>query len=188
MKEKSPKPKKVTKKEAKSNENRLKNTADLLGISEYHNGYFVRWNGELMDIFQLLGSNVRSANPAEVTALIENHARYYRMQTKNIKIITLNYPTNTKEQREHLKWFLDRSADPIHKEMLTDEIRVLEYLEEYRTETANFLFLFGTTEADLSAQRQLLLSSNILTVRQLEPEKKITLLKKLCNMNDDVKL
>ena len=64
----------------------------------------------------------------------------------------------------------------------------LQYLEEYRTEIVNFLFLFADSEKDYAAQRQILTSSSGFSVVILDKEAKIILLRKLANMNRNIKV
>lgn len=178
-KQKKPKPEKVT-------IPRL--TVDVLGIREYTGGHFVMQDDSIMDIFQLVGRNLQAAEEADIQSQIHQSARYYRLQQKDIKIITLNYPTNTQNQQSHLRHLLEKAQDPVFQDLLQDEMAALQYLEEYRTEIVNFLFLFADSEKDYAAQRQILTSSSGFSVVILDKEAKIILLRKLANMNRNIKV
>lgn len=163
-------------------------TVDLLGIREYTGGHFVMQDDSIMDIFRLIGRNLQTAEESDVQRQIYQNARYYRMQHGDIKIVTLNYPTNTGTQQAHLQRRLEVTEDPVHRELLLDEIAALQYLEEYREEIVNFVFLFASSEKDYNEQRQILLSSSGFSVMTLDREAKVTLLRKLCNMNTVIKV
>lgn len=179
----------VSPKEKKAKpENVPRLTVEVLGIREYVGGHFVMQDGGLMDVFQLLGRSLLTADEGDVQRQIQQNARYYRLQQKDIKIITLNYPTNTQTQCAHLQRRLERTADPVFRELLQDEIAALQYLEEYRTETVSFLFLFADSEQEYHEQRQSLLASSGFSVVTLDRDAKITLLRKLSNMNQSIKV
>lgn len=163
-------------------------TVDLLGIREYTGDHFVMRDGSIMDVFQLLGRSLLTADEGDIQQQIRQNARYYRLQQKDIKIVTLNYPTNTQPQQAHLQRRLERTTDPVCRELIEDEIAALQYLETYRTEIVNFLFLYADDEADYAAQRQILTASSGFTVVTLDKQAKITLLRKLCNMNTSIKV
>lgn len=165
-----------------------RSTVDLMNISDYVGDHFTTLDGGVMDVFQVLGYSLLAADEGEVQRQIHSNARYYRLQQKDFKFITLNYPTNTRTQQGFLRSRLAKTVDPVQRELLNDEIATLEYLEEYRTDIETFIVLYADSEKDYTEQRQALLTGSGFMVKVLDRDKKLSLLRKLGNMNTEIKI
>ena len=165
-----------------------KTVLDILGISDYQNDRFVRLDGTFVNLWQLGGRSLYNASDSEIEAQIFQNANYYRRQRGGIKLISLNFPTNTRRQQQFLQDKLQNPAlSARYAEQLQDAIDTLVYLEQERTDREVYLMLFAENETSYDEQVRNLYASGW-RVREIELEKKQQILHKLCNLPDAIKI
>ena len=171
----------------KSSERFGRNITEQIPIRFYENGYFVLKDNRLMNIFEVQGKSFYNTGEDELNNQVYRLAEYYRMQKEDIKIVFMNYPTNTSKQQNFLREKL-KSATSLYRKWIGKELTILENLEKYRTDRVAFIFIFANNENTYHRQVEMLKNKSSLLIKEITLEKKITILRKLYNMNKSIKV
>ena len=156
----------------------IKNNLDILSIRGYDEELeaFFCEDGSYLDFFEIVARDRQNLQDDAV-----------RLYSPDHKDIGLNFPINTSLQRNNLEWKLKKTNDPVRKKWLTREINELLTLDSNIDRKEFYRMYFGSNKEELQKNR-----INILTwlgrgrsriVKEIDKEKKIQIIKKLCNMN-----
>lgn len=177
------------KKETNKKQEIIKTNAEVLPIRFYDENLncFILEDDSCLDIFNIVPSDRSNLQGDELQYNIINNMRFYRLYSQDIKLISMNFPVNTSLQRELLKTKIKTTTDEVRKLWLEREINELELLDKNVTRREFYFMYFGNNRDDFVKNK-----SNILKgigfgrnklVEEIEKEKKIQIIKKLCNMN-----
>lgn len=141
----------------------------------------------LFDIFEIVTADRENAGDDEVRFSIYAMARFYRLYSPDIKIISLNFPVNTAMQRKALIRATEQTNDPVRRLWLRREIQELIKLDENMQRKEFFMMIFADSVKSLEKNRQDVMSligmGRSKAVRAMEKDKKLKIVRKLCNMN-----
>lgn len=166
-----------------------KNIIEQIPIREYdEEGFFILADHRIMNIFEIQGQSFYNASEDEINNKVYRLREYYRMQQEDIKLIFMNYPTNTTRQQNFLESKLAYNENPYYKKWLEKELGILVNLEKYRTDRVAFILIFANNENAYNRQVELLKQKSSLFILDMSYKKKITVLKKLNNMNKSIKV
>lgn len=182
------KEKKLEKRPAKPK--RIKITRKLLDVfpirdSQYD--YFLSEDYQIIDIFQIRGRSYYNASDAEIEAMVDRLAYFFRRYKNDLKFIGMNYPTNTQNQQAFLTYKLQQPELQKYEAMLNEKIATLQYLEQNTTDREAFIMIFAKNENHYDMLCDLLSRSEI-QVKQIPQEKKENIIFQLNNMNKKVKI
>ena len=125
--------------------------------------------------------NLRVQNPDERDAAIYEYSVFLRGMSGDIKIIAMNYPTQTSSQRRYLERVRDRTENGRYLYFLNQKLAELERIEEKVSDREYYVMLFAANEQQYRKYASDLndLMGRTLTVSQIGKEKKIQILRRL---------
>ena len=167
----------------------IKNNLDILSIRGYDEELeaFFCEDGSYLDFFEIVARDRQNLQDDAVRFDIATLTKFERPHSPDHKDIGLNFPINTSLQRNNLEWKLKKTNDPVRKKWLTREINELLTLDSNIDRKEFYRMYFGSNKEELQKNR-----INVLTwlgrgrsriVKEIDKEKKIQIIKKLCNMN-----
>lgn len=182
----------------KKNSNVDKTILNILPIRKYDDsvGAFIYENGTYMDFFYIVPSDRSNMQADELQFNIYNNIKFYRLYYPDSKIISMNFPVNTAMQREYLQQKMKKATDKVRKLWLEREIEELSILDQNVMRREYYLMFFGKNKDEFMKNKdnieKWIGNGRSRLVEGLEKEKKIQIVRKLCNMNslilpDDLK-
>lgn len=178
------KQKKKTKKNTKKEEKLRKSNKDILPIRYYddHANAFVLEDGSYLEIIEKTADDIDNMMEDEIQMLMIDFAKFLKLYKDDLKIITMNFPTNTLAQQKYWAKKRQETANPIHKKWNSLSISELEKVDKgTRKREYYFMVLSKSLEEHYDHMKQIRILGE--SVRRISMEKKIQILYKLCNMN-----
>lgn len=159
----------------------------LLPIIRYddNNNCFEMKNGKYMDLIGITTKDLEALSYDEMEWDILSFARFYKTFGSDVKIIGMNFPTNTKPQQQYVIHKLKTTKNEIYKHFLSEKLSELEWIEKNRTDREYYLMFFSDSPLKHKDNINILqksLGANGL-VFFMNKEKKIQILFKLNNKN-----
>lgn len=159
---------------------------DVFPIRDYQD-YFLTEDNQIIDIFQIRGKSYYNASDTEIEIMVDRLAYFYRLYKNDVKIIGMNYPTNTRNQQAFLTYKLQQPELQKYEAILNEKIATLQYLENSTTDREAFIMIFARDEKHYRVLCDLLDRSG-LHVELIPREKKENIIFQLNNMNKRVKI
>ena len=121
------------------------NSAKYLPFVQYieDENCFELKNDLYFDVYQISSKDLMSVSEYLIQGDMQSLSGYYRVYTDDVKIITMNFPTDTKGQQMYLRHKIKLAENPIYKERLKLKLRQLEYIELNTSEKEYYLFTFS---------------------------------------------
>lgn len=160
---------------------------DVFPIRDYQDNYFITDDSQIIDIFQIKGKSYYNSSDAEIEAMVENLAYFFRIYKADLKFIGMNYPTNTKNQQAFLTMMQQKPELQKYEELINEKLATLQYLEQNTTNREAFIMIFAKNENHYYNLVNLLNRSG-LHIEQITKEKKENIIFQLNNMNKKVKI
>lgn len=155
-------------------------------ISMTEEGYFKTKTG-FLDIFQIESMDIKGMNEIEARTVILSFAYMLKIYNEDLKIISMNYPTNTKTQQAYLEKKIKECTNKDYLYFLEKSLKQLRLVEKVRSDREFYCMIFAKDEKEMRDNRENILSnSKSIGVYAIETEKKINILRKLNNMNSKV--
>lgn len=151
-------------------------------------GYFLTGDKTIINLFQIQGKSYYDASDDEVENLVYSNARLIQRLADDIKIISMNYPTNTKQQQEYIAFMLKRPELEPYTELLMEKLESLKALEQNTTDRQAFLMVFARDRERYEEITRLLSGNPYFVVRPISREKKENIIFQLNNMNKRIKV
>src|SRR5699024_2120185 len=152
-----------------------------------HEEYILLKDG-VMEIFQVGSKDLYSRNDEDLRFLLMGSARFYRSFSDDIKIIAMNFPSNTEKQKEYWLSKRDKTEDDIRLGFINRKLFELDFLEKERTNREFFLFIYAENEQQLSERRKQVIRDmqQVFPLQELSIQKKKDVLFVLNNQNTKV--
>lgn len=153
-------------------------------------GLFVLRDGTYMKFFQVHPKDIMSRNSNEQLYDMGVLLNMLKAYNKDNKILALNMPTDTEQQRMNLTKKHENIENDIHKHFLEKRIEKFEYLEQSSRMERSFLaMVFGTTPQELRTNLQTYKNamSGGFPIKMLNEEQEIKILYKLNNQCEEIK-
>lgn len=153
---------------------------------------FLFGNGLYMDLLEVVSKDRVNSDNDEIEFDVLNLAKFYKTNSEAIKWISLNFPVDTKVQREHKEKILERTNDPVRKLWLKRQIREMIKIDQNIQKRESYLQIFANSKTSLIKQRDKVIislgrgRSGIL--KEISKEKKFSILYKLNNMSSVIKI
>lgn len=157
---------------------------------EASGGLFVLRDGSYMKFFQVHPKDIMSRNSNEKLYDMGVLLNMLKAYNKDNKILALNMPIDTEQQRTNLIEKHDNTDNEIHQYFLEKRIEKLEYLEQSsRMERSFIAMVFGTTSQELRTNIQTFKNSMSggFPIKMLNKEQEIKILYKLNNQCEEIK-
>lgn len=150
-------------------------------------GSFLLEDGSYMDLLNMIPSDRENLQGDELQYNMIVSTRFYRLYGPDVKFISMNFPINTSVQRVKLQKKLQKTADAVRRVWILREIEELEKLESHIMRREFYLMYFGREKDEFLKNKNRILKTigfgrNKL-VEDMSKEKKIQILRKICNMN-----
>lgn len=113
----------VQKKEDKKTALETKSINDIIPIVDTFKGCFKLKDGTFMDIVQVKCKDLVNASESDVNFDMYSLTKLYRAYTDDLKIISLNFPTNTKSQQIYFQHKINHTANPLLKNILNENMK-----------------------------------------------------------------
>lgn len=151
-------------------------------------GYFLTSDKTIINLFQIQGKCYYDAADDEIENLVCSNSRLLQRLADDVKIIGMNYPTNTKKQQEYIAYMLNKPELEQYAELLTEKLESLKALEQNTTDRQAFLMVFAKDKGRYQEITRLLTGNSYFVVRPISREKKENIIFKLNNMNKRLKV
>ncbi|WP_313294433.1 hypothetical protein [Faecalispora jeddahensis] len=160
---------------------------DVFPIRDNQEQYFLTEDNQIIDIFQIRGKSYYNASDTEIEIMVDRLSNFFRLYKNDIKIIGMNYPTNTRNQQAFLTYKLQQPELQKYEVILNEKIATLQYLENSTTDREAFIMLFARDEKHYQILCDLI-DRSVLQVEEISMEKKANIIFQLNNMNKRVKI
>ena len=167
----------------------IKTNLEVLNIRGYDEELdaFYMADGSFLDLMEIVARDRQNLQDDAVRFDIITLTRFERLYAPDHKDIGLNFPINSAVQRRNLERKWRKTSDPVRKRWLEREIDELLTLEGNIDRKEFYRMYFGATKEELIKNRTNMLSwigrGRNRIVREIDKEKKIQIVRKLCNMN-----
>ena len=130
-----------------------------------------------LDILQIKTEDLINKSIYEKDYLNMQWAKFYKTCAADIKIISLNFPTDTSEQQRYIQYKIENCKNPVFKEFLEIKLSELKTIERNRSDREYYLMIFAEDSEQLFDVRQIINSSlgaqNLCYSLEKEKKKKI---------------
>lgn len=161
-----------------------KNNLDILPIRYYDEDAeaFVLADGSYFDVYEKVADDVDNMMEDEVQLLMIRFAKFLKLYKDDLKIISMNFPTNLLTQQKRLEKRMQETRDPVRKKWLARSIDELQRAEKgTRKREYYFVLMSKTAEEHYDQVQQLSILGD--GVRKMSLDKKLQIVYKLCNPN-----
>lgn len=157
---------------------------------EASGGLYILRDSTYMKFFQVHPKDIMSRNSNEQLYDMGVLLNMLKAYNKDNKILALNMPIDTEQQRNNLIKKHDNRENDIHKYFLEKRIEKFEYLEQSSRMERSFLaMVFGATPQELNINLQTYKNamSGGFPIKMLDEEQEIKILYKLNNQCEEIK-
>lgn len=152
---------------------------DLLNF-KYIDGCFVKEDGSTFDFVQINCKDLIAASDDENEYDSLCFQKLYKKYPGDLKIIGINFPTNTKENKEYVRHKITNTKNSVYKRMLQEKYEELDWIEKWKTDREYYLMFFSSSTEEHKANLSsilYILSDNHLASQITEDKKKKVLFK-----------
>lgn len=100
-------------------------------------------NGEYLDIQRIVSTDIYNINQDDIHFMIFNFAKMYKTCSADMKIVSINLPTDTHIQQEYTKHKEKSTDNEVFKQELRIKREELEYVEKNLMNKFFYLFYFA---------------------------------------------
>lgn len=157
---------------------------------DYQTEAFILKDKSYMDIVRITAKDLQNASAESVQMDCMQFIKLFRTFGADLKIVALNYPTDTGIQQKYFNHILKRTDNTIYRYFIEEQLDKLEYVQQNMTEREYCLFIYAKDSAELITRRQDVISrlSRSGLVSKLTYQKKIYIQYKMCNQNTRIDL
>ena len=180
----------MKRKEEKSDKKEIiKTNLEILAIRRYDEELeaFIMADGSFLDLLEIVARDRQNLQDDAVRFDIMTLTKFERLYANDHKDIGLNFPINTSLQRNNLEKKLKKTSDPVRRKWLLREIDELLTLDSNIDRKEFYRMIFGSNREEFLKNRTNILAwlgrGRSKIIKEIDKEKKIQIMKKLCNMN-----
>lgn len=180
----------MKRKEEKKEKNEIiKTNLEILAIRRYDEELeaFIMEDGSFLDLLEIVARDRQNLQDDAVRFDIMTLTKFERLYANDHKDIGLNFPINTSLQRNNLEKKLKKTSDPVRRKWLLREIDELLTLDSNIDRKEFYRMIFGSNSEEFLKNRTNILAwlgrGRSKIIKEIDKEKKIQIMKKLCNMN-----
>lgn len=147
-------------------------------LYRYENGCFVkRRDGSTFDLLQINCKDLMAASEDENEYDALCFEKLYRKYSGDLKIIGINFPTNTKANKEYTAHKIEITRNSVYKKMLLENYNLLDWLERNRTDREYYLMFFSASvqehDANLNSIYYILSDNGLASIMSEEKKKQV---------------
>ena len=145
-----------------------------------------------MDILQVRTKDLYNASEDMITFDVIRMTQLFRKYAGDLKIIATNFPSDTKQQQEYIKYKIKHTKNAVNQKWLKKKLKELEYIENNRTNREFYLMFWGSSKDEIVKNREMILTSlgkgikDSGLVECMEFDKKLAILRKLNNKSSKI--
>lgn len=106
-------------------------------------GVGIMRDGSIIDCFEILCYDLQNESDAETNLKMLTWEKLFSVYGDDIKIISSFFPVSTNKQVEYLKNILDRTENPLYRELVKSRIADLEWIHENYVNRNYLLFFYS---------------------------------------------
>lgn len=177
------------KEEKKEKKEIIKTNLEILAIRRYDEELeaFIMEDGSFLDLLEIVARDRQNLQDDAVRFDIMTLTKFERLYANDHKDIGLNFPINTSFQRNNLEKKLKKTSDPVRRKWLLREIDELLTLDSNIDRKEFYRMIFGSNREEFLKNRTNILAwlgrGRSKIIKEIDKEKKIQIMRKLCNMN-----
>lgn len=177
------------KEEKKEKKEIIKTNLEILAIRRYDEELeaFIMEDGSFLDLLEIVARDRQNLQDDAVRFDIMTLTKFERLYANDHKDIGLNFPINTSLQRNNLEKKLKKTSDPVRRKWLLREIDELLTLDSNIDRKEFYRMIFGSNGEEFLKNRTNILAwlgrGRSKIIKEIDKEKKIQIMRKLCNMN-----
>lgn len=177
------------KEEKKEKKEIIKTNLEILAIRRYDEELeaFIMEDGSFLDLLEIVARDRQNLQDDAVRFDIMTLTKFERLYANDHKDIGLNFPINTSLQRNNLEKKLKKTSDPVRRKWLLREIDELLTLDSNIDRKEFYRMIFGSNSEEFLKNRTNILAwlgrGRSKIIKEIDKEKKIQIMRKLCNMN-----
>ena len=166
-----------------------KSVLDLLPVLDYDSLHdcFVLSDGTYMDLVQIKSKDLKSLSDDEVLYDRLRYTKLYKKFSDDIKAIAINFPSNTDNQLNYIRYKIAHTKNEIYKEWLRKKEEECIWIADNRTSREFYYMFWGKNLDELIKNRGIIVETLETGKNGLvffpDQEKKIAIIKKLNNKN-----
>ena len=104
-----------------------KSILEIVPIREItENGYFRMDDGKVMELLQIQTKDVINTSADEIEYDCIKYAKFYRLYSDDLKIISLNYPCDYGQQKRFLEYKISTTKNSIYKKRPASQAATLK--------------------------------------------------------------
>ena len=132
-----------------------KSFASVFPFVDYNEEYscFQLKNGEYLDIQKIVSGDIFNISEDEINYMIYSYSKFYKTYGSDIKIVSVNLPTDTRVQQEYTKHKMQTTDNEVFKQELQVKLDELEYIEKNSMDRLFYLFYFADTPEKIQEYR-----------------------------------
>lgn len=120
-----------------------------------------------MNIVEIITKDIVNASDSEVEYDIIKLTKFNKLEYEPYKIIAMNFPCNTREQRDYLQYKIEKNKNATYQSFLEHSLKELEWVQENKSKREFYLMYFsdsleGIQRMDTSLKTALNVSENML--------------------------
>lgn len=167
----------------------IKTNLEILAIRRYDEELeaFIMEDGSFLDLLEIVARDRQNLQDDAVRFDIMTLTKFERLYANDHKDIGLNFPINTSLQRNNLEKKLKKTSDPVRRKWLLREIDELLTLDSNIDRKEFYRMIFGSNREEFLKNRTNILAwlgrGRSKIIKEIDKEKKIQIMRKLCNMN-----
>lgn len=176
------KAKKADSKEVERLAKSVRSITKIIPIKDTYRGVFKYYDGSFMDIIQIRTKDLASISESEINMDLYILTKMNRLYTESYKLISINFPTNTKTQQAYFRNKINHCTNRKHERVLQEKLDSLIEAEQTSTSREHYIMLFGNSYEHLMNNEETIL--NYLGENLSEPidlSKKVQFLYMLAN-------
>lgn len=122
-----------------------KTVLELLPQMHYdeENECYVLNDGSYLDLIQIVTKDLASESEQDKNYDAMKYAKLYKTYADDIKIVVLNYPSNTSGQQKYWKYKLDQTKNKILAKVIQEKLYQLQWLEKNTTSREFYIMYFA---------------------------------------------
>lgn len=162
----------------------VRTTAKLLPFKQIFKNVIKFKDNTYLDILRIVTQDLENLSKEDFLITAGQIQKLMMMYSDDIKIIGINFPTNTKKQQRYFRHKINYEENPERKYIQTEKLRELEDIEKQSTDREYFLFIYGKNYDELLDNRSIVLSTldgAAHMVEEIQLYEKIQCLSKMTN-------
>lgn len=161
----------------------IKDISTLIPIKDVVNGYFKYINNTYMGIVKLRTRDIMNSSQEEIDNDMELLVHFNRVYDDDYKLISLNYPTNTKTQQAYFKDKIEHSSNDTFTDILQESYDNVREAEFNNTSRNHYIMFFGDSLKHIVENEDTILRNLGRLSQKMTVSQQIQLLFSLTNKN-----